>query len=72
MRFSRLVSTITALLACSTVYAQSAQSPYPTKTVRIVIPFGTGGTNLMARWLDRKSTRLNSSHIPLSRMPSSA
>ena len=24
------------------------------------------------RWLDRKSTRLNSSHIPLSRMPSSA
>src|ERR1051326_804090 len=23
-------------------------------------------------WLDRKSTRLNSSHIPLSRMPSSA
>ncbi len=54
MRFSRLVSTITALLACSTVYAQSAQSPYPTKTVRIVIPFGTGGTNLMARWLAPK------------------
>src|ERR1051326_2968326 len=25
-----------------------------------------------ARWVDRKSTRLNSSHIPLSRMPSSA
>ena len=25
-----------------------------------------------ARWEDRKSTRLNSSHIPLSRMPSSA
>ena len=24
------------------------------------------------KWLDRKSTRLNSSHIPLSRMPSSA
>ena len=24
------------------------------------------------RWVDRKSTRLNSSHIPLSRMPSSA
>ena len=23
-------------------------------------------------WVDRKSTRLNSSHIPLSRMPSSA
>ena len=25
-----------------------------------------------AAWQDRKSTRLNSSHIPLSRMPSSA
>ena len=25
-----------------------------------------------ATWSDRKSTRLNSSHIPLSRMPSSA
>ena len=28
--------------------------------------------NLTANTLDRKSTRLNSSHIPLSRMPSSA
>ena len=27
---------------------------------------------LMPMWIDRKSTRLNSSHIPLSRMPSSA
>ena len=27
---------------------------------------------IMARTRDRKSTRLNSSHIPLSRMPSSA
>ena len=26
----------------------------------------------LERWRDRKSTRLNSSHIPLSRMPSSA
>ena len=26
----------------------------------------------LVRWADRKSTRLNSSHIPLSRMPSSA
>ena len=34
-----------------------------------VMGFGTG---LMALNLDRKSTRLNSSHIPLSRMPSSA
>ena len=26
----------------------------------------------LVKWKDRKSTRLNSSHIPLSRMPSSA
>ena len=29
-------------------------------------------TNVRNAYLDRKSTRLNSSHIPLSRMPSSA
>ena len=29
-------------------------------------------SKIMQRILDRKSTRLNSSHIPLSRMPSSA
>ena len=34
------------------------------KTVRVVV--------LFRAVLDRKSTRLNSSHIPLSRMPSSA
>ena len=28
--------------------------------------------NRLGYWRDRKSTRLNSSHIPLSRMPSSA
>ena len=31
-----------------------------------------GNLLLTALWEDRKSTRLNSSHIPLSRMPSSA
>src|ERR1051326_2921207 len=30
------------------------------------------GTEWAPAWVDRKSTRLNSSHIPLSRMPSSA
>ena len=30
------------------------------------------GLEQSVKWLDRKSTRLNSSHIPLSRMPSSA
>ena len=28
--------------------------------------------HVLMLWIDRKSTRLNSSHIPLSRMPSSA
>ena len=32
----------------------------------------TDNKNLSGIGLDRKSTRLNSSHIPLSRMPSSA
>ena len=32
----------------------------------------TGGSGQFAKIQDRKSTRLNSSHIPLSRMPSSA
>ena len=30
------------------------------------------GFGPFTQWTDRKSTRLNSSHIPLSRMPSSA
>ena len=39
-----------------------------------IIKLGGEGTIKIAeiRLLDRKSTRLNSSHIPLSRMPSSA
>ena len=36
-------------------------------------PFaGSTGNHAFDEWRDRKSTRLNSSHIPLSRMPSSA
>ena len=34
--------------------------------------FGQFGAPVASRMADRKSTRLNSSHIPLSRMPSSA
>ena len=30
------------------------------------------GKNIVIEWRDRKSTRLNSSHLKLSRMPSSA
>ena len=37
-----------------------------------VVVGALGAGLLMALLLDRKSTRLNSSHIPLSRMPSSA
>ena len=37
-----------------------------------VVGSGTSINALQQGWGDRKSTRLNSSHIPLSRMPSSA
>ena len=40
-------------------------------TVRLTVHGDTARQNLIVA-LDRKSTRLNSSHIPLSRMPSSA
>ena len=39
---------------------------------RMVIKLGKAGKFMSCSELDRKSTRLNSSHIPLSRMPSSA
>ena len=43
---------------------------------RNIQPFYEGWQKMpdghIVMWLDRKSTRLNSSHIPLSRMPSSA
>ncbi len=51
MRFASIVCALAAAFLCSQATAQSA---YPAKTVRIVIPFGTGGTNLMARWLAPK------------------
>ena len=35
-------------------------------------PLGAALEDIAANLRDRKSTRLNSSHIPLSRMPSSA
>ena len=37
-----------------------------------VFPTKVGRIGVQISWEDRKSTRLNSSHIPLSRMPSSA
>ena len=48
----------------------------PGRTIQAWLWAGLGcigaGFALSTRWKDRKSTRLNSSHIPLSRMPSSA
>ena len=38
----------------------------------IVQQLGLNSYRFSIEWADRKSTRLNSSHIPLSRMPSSA
>lgn len=41
------------LVSGAQAHAQSGAA-YPVKSVRIVLPFGTGGTNLMARWLAPK------------------
>ena len=50
-----LRAILPALLALGLHSSVNAQSgAYPVKSVRIVIPFGTGGTNLMARWLAPK------------------
>ena len=38
----------------------------------MIVPMKDADTQIMKKEVDRKSTRLNSSHIPLSRMPSSA
>ena len=54
LRRWRCITGIATLCATMTVaHAQTAPS-YPAKSVRIVIPFGTGGTNLIARWLAPK------------------
>ena len=68
------------ILPIGAVRAQAAWKP--ASGVKIIVPAAPGGTtdivarllaqHLQTAWGDRKSTRLNSSHIPLSRMPSSA
>ena len=56
MRFTSIICALATAFLCSQATAQPVQPAYPAKTVRIVIPFGTGGTNLMARWLAPKFT----------------
>ena len=102
-------AVVVGALAAHTARAADDAADYPTRPIRIIVPYQTGGlpdiaARLMAPRLtelwkqpvvidnrtgaggiigteivakanpdgDRKSTRLNSSHIPLSRMPSSA
>ena len=56
-KVNAIVKNVTLLLEDKQVYNKMAQA---------INPYGDGHAS------DRKSTRLNSSHIPLSRMPSSA
>ncbi len=51
--FLRSLAAALCVLFAAASYAQAPAS-YPVKPVRIVIPFGTGGTNIMARWLAPK------------------
>ena len=52
-------------------YVVGVQSPAPINVTTGVV-IGPQGIQGIQGIQDRKSTRLNSSHIPLSRMPSSA
>ena len=62
---------LSALAASAIVFAAAgpgATQNYPDKPIKIIVAVAAGGP----MDTDRKSTRLNSSHIQKSRMPSSA
>ena len=71
-----LFAALFALVAASAF----AQDAYPSRPITMIVPFPPGGvaditgrpTAAAMEKVDRKSTRLNSSHIQKSRMPSSA
>ena len=66
-------TTITLEDRARRVRAVRFETPFALAAYPWLWDFGTdGGTYGVFRTEDRKSTRLNSSHIPLSRMPSSA
>ena len=59
-------AALSGMMMTNALAAADSQSP-------VVVEPLTGKAGFrVANYLDRKSTRLNSSHIPLSRMPSSA
>ena len=61
------------VLAVALLVAAPAAAEYPERPIRFIVPQAAGSaTDNVVRLLDRKSTRLNSSHSRASRMPSSA
>ena len=74
-----------ALIECSYIPGSTSRYPYLKhkgtvlrngieiiKDANVVLLKSADSIEVALTWGDRKSTRLNSSHIPLSRMPSSA
>ena len=56
MRFGnvRTAGAILLFAAFGMVIPSALAQGYPSKTIRIILPFGTGGTNLVGRWLALK------------------